>query len=95
MINNIHWKNIVVAALPTLVFYFASFALGFLLEKISPTGPCTPGLGVLWFLFLPFISFGLLIKNSLGWKGPNKVAATLHLIACIAFADLYFALVHR
>ena len=60
----------------------------YLLEKSSPSGPCTLGLGILSFLLLPFISAILLIVNFIKtYKGDktNKVSALLHFIFVIGF----------
>jgi hypothetical protein len=32
---------------PTLLFYAIAIATVYILEKVSPSGPCTPGLGIL------------------------------------------------
>lgn len=49
--------------LPTLQFYTASVAVILLFEKIAPSGPCNPGLGVLaFFVFIPVCAW-LILKN--------------------------------
>jgi hypothetical protein len=49
--------------IPTFGFYATGITTIFLLEKISPAGPCSPGMGMLALLiFLP-VCLGLLIKN--------------------------------
>jgi len=47
----------------TIAFYFSFSFIALLLEKLSPTGPCVPGLGVLSFLLLIPISLVLCIYN--------------------------------
>ena len=48
---------------PTLLFYVVAAATIYILEKVSPSGPCTPGLGLLLFFILIPIVLGLLLRN--------------------------------
>jgi hypothetical protein len=93
MLRQLSWKSLAISALPTILFYAGFFGIAFYLNDVSPSGPCTPGLAVLFVLLLPFISVGLLIKNLIAifiWKKPNHIAATLHLIVLAFIAILYF-----
>jgi hypothetical protein len=49
--------------IPTIIFYLIAATVVFTLDKISPSGPCTPGLGILSLFCVVVICFGLLIKN--------------------------------
>lgn len=74
----------------TLLFYTACMVIIFLLEKIAPSGPCNPGLGVLaFFVFIPVCAwlvlknlYQLLVKKSRG----NLPVVAAHFIA--AFLSL-------
>lgn len=46
-----------------IAFYFAWIAAGYLLDKTSPSGPCTPGLGLFMLLLLPFVNLLLLVSS--------------------------------
>jgi len=48
---------------PTLLFYIVAATAIYILEKVSPSGPCTPGLGLLSFFLLIPITVGLLLRN--------------------------------
>lgn len=48
---------------PTLLFYLAAAAVVYILDRVYPGGPCTPGLGVLsLFILIPVIAV-LLLRN--------------------------------
>jgi hypothetical protein len=71
---------------PTLLFYVVAAATIYILEKISPSGPCTPGLGVLSFFLLIPIAVGLLLLNIyLTIKGDkeNLINVFIHAAAII------------
>ena len=71
---------------PTLLFYALAFTFVFVLEKFSPSGPCTPGLGLLSFFLLIPIIFGLLIKNlyvTIKKTRQNVSIVILHAVAII------------
>lgn len=82
-------------ALVTILFYVIAGIVIFFLNEASPSGPCTPGLGILAFLLLPVISATRLVVNFLkllqGVKA-SKISAFIHLtfivgfIACLKFA---------
>ena len=81
--------------IPTLLFYAAAAAVIFILNRISPSGPCTPGMGILaFFLLLPTI-IGLLLRNiylAVKINRINTANAVLHGIAlCIIFLVLQSA----
>lgn len=50
--------------IPAILFYAVSLPLLVLLEKWEPSGPCTPGLGILAsiFIFIP-VSIGIVCYN--------------------------------
>jgi hypothetical protein len=58
-IENQYLKN----ALLTIGFYLLLLITSYLLNIVSPSGPCTPGLGAAILLGLPFISGLMLIIN--------------------------------
>ena len=45
----------------TILFYVVALLAAFSLNAVSPSGLCTPGFGIMLFLFLPVASFVLLI----------------------------------
>ncbi len=81
--------------LPTLIFYTVAVAAIFILNRLSPSGPCTPGLGILaFFLLIPTI-IALLLNNiylAVKVNRANTANAVLHGIAlCIIFLILQSA----
>ena len=71
---------------PTLLFYIVAAATIFGLEKFSPSGPCTPGLGVLSFFLLIPITVGLLLHNiylTLKVDKRNRMNVIIHSVAII------------
>ena len=69
---------------PTLLFYAIAVAAIYILGKISPSGPCTPGLGDLSFFLLLPIAGGLLLRNIyLTFKvdKSNLIIVILHIVA--------------
>lgn len=71
---------------PTLIFYAIAAVTIILLEKLSPSGPCTPGLGVLSFFLLIPVSAGLLLRSVFLTFSKDKAyigVASLHIIAII------------
>ena len=72
----------------TLLFYIFAALIIFLLNKATPSGPCTPGLGILAFMLLPFISSLLLVRNFIKtYKGDktNKFSLLIHFLFIIGF----------
>jgi hypothetical protein len=71
---------------PTLLFYALAIAAVYILEKLSPSGPCSPGLGVLaFFLLIPIVA-ALLIRNiylTLKVDKVNFANVILHIVALI------------
>jgi len=66
----------------TIAFYFSFSFIALLLEKLSPSGPCVPGLGILSFLLLIPISLVLCIYNFVKLKkddSSNLPSAIIHL----------------
>jgi hypothetical protein len=68
----------------TIIFYMVSIAIIYTLEKLSPSGPCTPGLGAFAFLlFIPFIVV-LFFRNFIKLSTSHTrhlLSAFLHLTA--------------
>lgn len=81
--------------IPSLLFYAFAAAAIFILNRFSPSGPCTPGMGILaFFLLLPTIIVLLLRNIYLAVKVDriNIANAVLHGIAlCIIFLILQSA----
>jgi hypothetical protein len=72
----------------TLLFYSLAATSIYLLNKAEPSGPCTPGLGIMLLLLLPFISAVLFVVNSIKtYKGSksNMLSAVIHLLVVIGF----------
>jgi len=73
--------------IPTLIFYMIAIAAVIFLNKISPSGPCTPGLGVFSFFLLMPVILGLMIYNiylTLHKNKRNGIVAALHAVVLIA-----------
>lgn len=66
---------------PTILFYIGSIATIYLFEKLSPSGPCTPGLGFMaCLLFIP-LAIALLLRNiylTIVGDRKNGIVALLH-----------------
>lgn len=72
--------------IPTLLFYAVAIATIYILEKVSPSGPCTPGLGVLSFFLLIPIAVGLLLRNiylTVKVNKANLINVILHIVAIV------------
>ncbi|OQP59095.1 hypothetical protein A3860_38990 [Niastella vici] len=55
--------SVIKRVMPTLIFYAIAIVAIDVLNRLSPGGPCVPGLGVVaFFLFIPVI-FGLFLYN--------------------------------
>ena len=79
----------------TILFYVSAALIIFLLDIATPSGPCTPGLGILSFMLLPFISSVLLFKNfKKTYKGDknNKLPLLIHFLFLVGFV-IYLKLV--
>ena len=73
--------------IPTFIFYAIAISAVVILEKIGPSGPCTPGLGVFCFFLLVPVVFGLMIYNIylIVNKGKkNGVIAAFHALVLLA-----------
>jgi len=77
----------------TIIFYVVYFSLAFILEKLYPSGPCTPSFGILMFIFFPFISVTILIISLINYfynKDKSlKISIFIHTILLILFL-IYF-----
>jgi 4-hydroxybenzoate polyprenyltransferase len=74
--------------LMTLLFYFLSYITIQVLNKISPSGPCVPGLSFLAFLALIPICIILFLINAyktLEGDKTNIISTILHLIVGVFF----------
>jgi hypothetical protein len=72
----------------TLCFYALFIGLGYWANRISPSGPCTPGLGFLVLMLLPVISSVLLIVTLVSvakGRKPQILPAMVHGIVIMAF----------
>ena len=79
----------------TLLFYVSSVLLSILLSYNSHPGPCSPPPGFIVIIFLPFISFILLLVNFNKIKQGDKTkkySAWIHFIVVLIFLLLYFLL---
>jgi hypothetical protein len=79
------------AVLP-LTVYSALLLLMFMLEKIAPSGPCTPGPAVFIILFLPVACAGLLILDLAAIKFKDKsrgLSLILNILALLIFIIIY------
>jgi hypothetical protein len=86
-IENLSIKN----GLLTITLYVLLLIVSFLLEKVSPSGPCIPGLGGAILLGLPFITGFLLIINLIKlFRGNETVKFSL----LIHFLLLLFLLIY-
>ncbi len=76
------------SALFTIGFYILVLLLSKILDTVSPSGPCVPGLGVAILLALPFIS-GLMgaINIVRFFSGKKELLASL-LIHLFVFCSL-------
>ena len=77
----------------TLLFYACSTSIVGILLSISPSGPCTPGLGVLAFFLLFILSIFLFFWNAgttLFAKKNNGISALIHLLAAVICLVLFF-----
>lgn len=70
----------------TILFYLIAALTIYIFEKIAPSGPCTPGFGILTLLLLPFVSGVLLIINLIKlYKGQKEFgySALIHFVFII------------
>lgn len=74
--------------LGTILFYSTSGILIYVLDKISPSGPCTPSPGLFCFMLLPVISIILFFINIFQWfkkQKENSKSALIHLGFIVGF----------
>jgi hypothetical protein len=83
-IENLYLKN----ALFTIGFYFLLLIVSYFLDIISPSGPCTPGLGVAILLALPFISGMMLMINIFRYFLYKKELVSSIIIHLLIFISL-------
>lgn len=80
------WKTYWIKAItPTIVFYLVCYLLVAYLFKVSPSGPCAPGMGVIaTILLIPVVSFLILRNLFFGIKGSTThlIRAGLHVLVC-------------
>jgi hypothetical protein len=83
-IENLYLKNV----LFTIGFYLMLLIASYFLDIISPSGPCTPGLGAAILLALPFISGLMLMINSFRYFFNKKELISsiiIHFLIFISF----------
>jgi hypothetical protein len=76
----------------TLGIYAILAALIYWADRVSPGGPCTPGMGILLLLLVPIISAILLVVTLvlvLRGRRTQIVPAILHGLVIIAFVILW------
>jgi len=72
----------------TLVFYLAVVISIIILNKFDPSGPCTPGSGIIILLFIPLLSFGLFVKATYSIIKKDKtsiIPAIIHGLVFLTF----------
>jgi hypothetical protein len=79
--------------IPTLLFYTIAILTIAVAWHFSPSGPCVPGLGVLFTLLLMPLSGILLFVNTFRALTRDKLymlPAILHLISVVVLSGLFF-----
>lgn len=88
-IKNEAYKSIAL----TILFYVIYTSLGLILEKTSPSGPCTPSFGILMLIFLPIVTIILLIIFIINYFYNNKkhlkIGILIHILILLIFL-VYF-----
>ena len=77
----------------TLVLYALLALAAYILDRVSPSGPCNPGMGVIVILFTPFLSAILFIVElvlTLKGRKSHTVPAIIHALVIIGFAVTWF-----
>ncbi|WP_431210897.1 hypothetical protein ACQ86N_33830 [Puia sp. P3] len=77
----------------TVIFYAVYCVAAWVLERVAPSGPCTPGLGVMVLIFTPMVGLALFLFSLIGrivgrrdFVGPMLVnAGVVVLSLCIFF----------
>lgn len=83
-IENLYIKN----GLFTVGFYLLLLIMSYFLNIISPSGPCTPGLGAAILLGLPFISGLMLAINIFRYFLYKKELISSIIIHLLIFVSL-------
>ena len=83
-IENLYLKN----ALFTIGFYVLLLIASYFLNIVSPSGPCTPGLGAAVLFALPFISGLMFMINSFRYFLYKKELITSIIIHFLIFISL-------
>ena len=52
MINKLPFNNKVKDLIFTILFYLINFSIGGILDKVSPSDMCNPGLGLLFYILI-------------------------------------------
>ena len=73
-------------------FYLLLFTLAPLLDRHSPSGPCTPGAGILLILLIPLlsgfgfvVSFAVCAKGNRAFLGPVIVNGSMFVGSLVLF----------
>lgn len=94
--NDLVKPNRIFSARPilgTLGFYALVAGLIFWADRVTPSGPCVPGLGILFLLILPFVSLILLLVTALlAIKGRKSqiVPAIFHGLVVLTVICLWY-----
>ncbi len=77
-------------ALFTGLSYAVYFVLALILENLSPSGPCTPGLGALLIMLWPFVIWLLLIIDIARFFRRKEVGISImiHILMFLIFLIL-------
>lgn len=75
-------------AVRTILFYVLASLAVYLLNKVSPSGPCTPGMGALLGILVIGVSIALLVSNLIQVVFKDRrylYSVIVHGIACSVF----------
>jgi hypothetical protein len=90
----VEYTNKFTGILQTIGFYIVAFVAILVLNVLSPSGPCTPGLGILVFILLLITGVVLLIKNIFHFltrQASNGIVILLHFsVLVVLFALVSF-----
>jgi len=79
----------------TVIFYVIYGLAAWVGERISPSGPCIPGLGVMILIFTPMVAAGLFLFSLIGRIVGNRAFVGPMLVnggIAILFLCLFFVL---
>jgi hypothetical protein len=86
---NINFKSLAFRyVFQSVLFYIAILSIVFIAERLEPSGPCTPSLGILLLLFFPLAMIFLVILNAIKFftgKKANLYPLFLHIIMLICW----------